>query len=186
MKKEITLKDRRVTYTLRKSKRAYRMRLAVYCNGSVVVTAPHNLRKGMIERFIKEKAEWLCSKINYFKQFKGNSLFEYNHEDYLKYKNEAYNLICKRVEYFNNAYGYKFNKINIKNQRTRWGSCSKKGNLNFNYKIFFLPERIRDYIIVHELCHLKEFNHSYKFWDLVKKTYPDYRDIKYELIKYSI
>ena len=89
----------------------------------------------------------------------------------------------ERVEYFNKIYNFSFNKILIKNQKTRWGSCSNKGNLNFNYKILFLPEALRDYIIVHELCHLKEFNHSKNFWKLISRAIPDYSEIKNELRK---
>jgi hypothetical protein len=63
----------------------------------------------------------------------------------------------------------------------RWGSCSKKGNLNFNYKIALLPQRHSDYVIVHELCHLREFNHSKKFWDLVEQAVPNHRALRTEL-----
>ena len=89
----------------------------------------------------------------------------------------------KKVLKFNKIYKFKYNKINIKNQKTRWGSCSVKGNLNFNYKIALLPEKLAEYIVVHELCHLGEFNHSYKFWKLVEKTIPDYLEIKEDLKK---
>ena len=80
----------------------------------------------------------------------------------------------------------RFNKINIKNQKTRWGSCSKKGNLNFNYKIALLPQHLADYIIVHELCHLGEFNHSRSFWNLVAKVFPEYLGIRNELRRSGI
>ena len=101
----------------------------------------------------------------------------------LKYKEEAYNLAESRINYFTKIYKFKYNKINIKNQKTRWGSCSKKGNLNFNYKIALLPSLISDYLIAHELCHLKELNHSKRFWKLVEKTIPNYRSIRGELKK---
>ena len=107
-------------------------------------------------------------------------------KDYIKYKEQALALAQKRIEHFNKVYGFKVNKVNIKNQKTRWGSCSKKGNLNFNYKIVLIGERQADYIIVHELCHLKEFNHKQKFWNLVVKTMPDYLAIRRELKKNRI
>jgi hypothetical protein len=104
-------------------------------------------------------------------------------KDYNNHKDQALVLVKKKLEHFNQFYGFKFNRISIKNQKTRWGSCSKKGNLNFNYKIFLLPEKLADYIIVHELCHLQEFNHSQKFWNLVGVTTPDYLSLRNELKK---
>lgn len=186
MKKQIALQNKKVTYTLRKSRRARRMRLAVYCDGTIVVTTPFDLKETVAEKFIREKTDWLFSKIAFFKQFKGQAIARYSKEDYLKYKGQAHGLALERVEYFNKIYKFKYNKINIKNQKTRWGSCSQKGNLNFNYKIALLPERLSDYIIVHELCHLKEFNHSRKFWSQVEKAIPDYLQIRSELKKSGV
>ncbi|MCK5285745.1 MAG: M48 family metallopeptidase [Candidatus Pacebacteria bacterium] len=183
MKKDITLKNKKISYTLKKSTRARRMRLAVYCDGSIVVTTPLGLRGNIVEKFLTEKTQWLFTKLNFFKQFEGKAITKYSHEDYLKFKKEACILAENRISYFNKTYKLKYNKISIKNQKTRWGSCSKKGNLNFNYKIALLPEKISDYIIVHELCHLKEFNHSKKFWNLVAKAIPDYLEIKKDLKK---
>ena len=87
----------------------------------------------------------------------------------------------ERVEYFAGRHQFTFNRITIRSQETRWGSCSKKGNLNFNYRIALLPPRVADYIIVHELCHLKEFNHSWDFWKQVEDILPDYADTRREL-----
>lgn len=100
---------------------------------------------------------------------------------YLKHKEEAFNLISARIDYYNNIFGFDFNRISIRNQKTRWGSCSSKKNLNFNYRILFLPQRIADYIIIHELFHLKEMNHSRRFWNLVAGVVPDYMSIRKEL-----
>ena len=103
---------------------------------------------------------------------------------YLKYKEFARRLVNERIEYFNSVYGFKVGRVAIRNQKTRWGSCSKRGNLNFNYKIVLLPSHLADYIIVHEICHLGEFNHSKRFWSLVAKTVPDYLKVRKELKKY--
>jgi len=86
----------------------------------------------------------------------------------------------------NRFYGFKIGSVAIRNQKTRWGSCSGKGNLNFNYKVMFLPKEFADYIIVHEICHIKEMNHSIDFWNLVGISIPDYRRIRRELKKYKI
>jgi len=96
----------------------------------------------------------------------------------MAYKLRALEIARQRIAYFNAFYQFPVNKITVRNQKTRWGSCSKKGNLNFNYKIALLPQSLSDYIIVHELCHLKEFNHSKNFWNLVAKTIPNYKHIK--------
>ena len=92
------------------------------------------------------------------------------------YKELARDIIAKRVAYFNERYGFSFGRIAIKNQKRCWGSCSAKKNLNFNYKVIFLPEPLMDYVIVHELCHLKELNHGSQFWNLVGEAVPDYKE----------
>jgi predicted metal-dependent hydrolase len=172
---------RKLSYSVRKSKRARRMRLAVYCDGSVVVTTPFDLQENSAEKFIRDKINWIFSKIDYFKKFKYINISRHGRRDYSENKEKALCLVKERIAYFSQQGGYKYNKINIKNQKTRWGSCSRKGNLNFNYKIVFLEEKIRDYIIIHELCHLKEFNHSGNFWNLVSEIIPNYRQIRKEL-----
>lgn len=157
------------------------MRLAVYCDTRVVVTVPYGIALGTVEKFVNEKKEWIEEKIAYFKRFKNKPITKTSAADFLKYKDEALALVTERVNHFNQFYGFSFKRINIKNQKTRWGSCSAKGNLNFNYKILFLPEAVRDYVVVHELCHRKEFNHSRKFWNLVGQAIPDFQDIKNSL-----
>jgi len=181
MKKHIELHKRKVPYTLKVSNRAKRLRLAVYCDGAFVVTAPRNINPNIIEKFIIQRSQWVLDKIDYFNTFSNKFKTKNTKADYLKYKEEAQKLAEEKIIKFNKIYKYKFNKINIKNQKTRWGSCSRKGNLNFNYKIFLLPDRLTEYIIIHELCHLGEFNHSRKFWNLVSKSLPDYLEIKNEL-----
>ncbi len=102
-------------------------------------------------------------------------------KEYLLHKETARKLVHERLKYFNQFYGFKYNKVSIRNQKTRWGSCSKSGNLNFSYKLVLLPPHLSDYIIIHELCHLKEFNHSQAFWDLVAQQAPDYKKAINEL-----
>ena len=94
--------------------------------------------------------------------------------------------VSKRASYFAAAYGLSYKKISIKRQKTRWGSCSRAGNLSFNYWITFLPSRLLDYVVVHEICHLKEFNHSRKFWTLLAETFPDYAVLKKQLRTYRL
>lgn len=104
-----------------------------------------------------------------------------NRKQYLKLKEDARVLAHARVGYYNAFYGFNVGKIFIKNHKSRWASCSERGNLNFNYKIVLLPDALADYLVVHELCHLAEFNHSPKFWALVAQCCPNYRELKKEL-----
>jgi len=100
---------------------------------------------------------------------------------YLAHKELTRSLVHCRLEYFNQHYNLPYKRVAIKNQRRCWGSCSSLKNLNFNYKIYFLPPHLRDYIIVHELCHLVELNHGQKFWDLVAQQIPEYQNCVAEL-----
>ena len=99
----------------------------------------------------------------------------------IRKREHARQLVENRLSYINKIYKFKINRVAIKNQKTRCGSCSSKGNLKFNYKIIYLKPALADYLIVHELCHLGQMNHSKKFWALVEKTVPDYRRINKEL-----
>lgn len=93
---------------------------------------------------------------------------------YNEHKERARILIHERLTYWNTFYNCAYNKVAIRNQSTRWGSCSMKKNLNFNYRIALLPQELMDYVIVHELCHLIEFNHSPAFWACMARALPDH------------
>lgn len=93
---------------------------------------------------------------------------------YVTHKEAARSVINDRLLYWNQWYGYSWQRVAIRNQRRCWGSCSSKKNLNFSYKLQFLPPCLHDYVVVHELCHLEELNHGEQFWALVEKTIPDY------------
>jgi len=162
------------------------MKITIRCDGDCIVSAPRWINNSSIERFIFEKSKWIVEKIEAFKKSgigKNRLLHKRSKIEYKQNKKQALDLIKEKLENFNAFYDFSYGRISIRNQRTRWGSCSKKGNLNFNYKIIFLPEKLADYIVVHELCHIREFNHSRRFWDLVAKTFPDYREIVRELRK---
>lgn len=170
-----------IAYKIRRSRRAQRLRLAVFCDGNIVVTSPHHVSQSIIEDFISAKKKWILEKLQFYKNIDTTSIRPFSKKDYIINKDKALLLVKSRVELYNKIYNFSFKNIVIRNQKTRWGSCSKKGNLNFNYKIMFLPQKYQDYIIVHEICHLKEFNHSRNFWALVSRALPNYLEIRKEL-----
>lgn len=90
-------------------------------------------------------------------------------------------VVHARLAFFNTFYQLPVRKVFIKSLKSRWGSCSERGNLNFNYLVVFLPPNLQDYLIVHELCHLREFNHSPAFWAEVAKTIPNFRERRAQL-----
>ncbi|MEI8343953.1 MAG: M48 family metallopeptidase [Candidatus Moraniibacteriota bacterium] len=180
--KKVTLGSEKIEYTVRKHRTAKRLKLAIYCDGNCVVTLPWRMGFLSADEFIRKNAEWVLEKMKAMKKIGRNSLFaRHDHVEYLKLKEHAREMVAKRLDKFNAIYGFKYKGVAIRNQKTRWGSCSSKGNLNFNYKILLLPQRHADYIIVHELCHLKEFNHSKRFWNLVAQTIPEYEKIVEQL-----
>ncbi|HEX4799404.1 MAG TPA: M48 family metallopeptidase, partial [Candidatus Paceibacterota bacterium] len=105
----------------------------------------------------------------------------HHHAHYLQHKERAREFVHERLVFWNTHYGFSYGKVAIRNQSSRWGSCSSKHNLNFNYRIIFLSPELADYIIVHELCHLEVFSHAPHFWDLVARTIPEYLYLKKQL-----
>lgn len=100
---------------------------------------------------------------------------------YLAHKEAAREVITQRLVYWNQFYGFSYNRVAIRNQRRCWGSCTSLRNLNFSYRILFLPSHLQDYIVVHELCHLQELNHGSNFWMLVAQQIPEYKSHIQEL-----
>jgi predicted metal-dependent hydrolase len=102
------------------------------------------------------------------------------------YRKNAREIIISRVTYFRKRIGVEYGEVRIKTLRSRWGSCSHQGNLNFNWKLILAPIHMIDYVVVHELCHLIHQNHSHRFWDEVKKHLPDYKDRRKWLMNYGL
>ncbi len=106
-----------------------------------------------------------------------------NRKHYARHKEAARAWVAARLMYYNAHYQLPVRKVFIKNTKSRWGSCSSRGNLNFSYKLLFLPPAVADYIVVHELCHLAHFNHGPAFWALVAQACPRHRALRAQLRK---
>lgn len=145
----------------------------------VIVRAPKRASNREIMKFVEQKQDWIAKhlaqmQIRYEEVWRRKEEL-FTDDDIRKMKDEAKKIIPDRVKYYADIMGVTFGKITIKNQKTRWGSCSSKGNLNFNCMLMLTPERVRDYVVIHELCHLRQMNHSKLFWAEVEKVMPDYK-----------
>lgn len=145
----------------------------------VVVRAPARMPVREINAFVQEKDDWIhaylqqmAEKKRLREQYRKQALSK---EELQELATQAMKLIPQKVHYYAQIIGVTYGRITIRNQRTRWGSCSGKGNLNFNCLLLLMPEEVLDYVVVHELCHRKEMNHSARFWEEVEKILPDYR-----------
>ena len=172
-----------ISYTLKKSRRAKYMRLTVRPGGIVVLTAPESLSSVAIEKFIAQYSDWAGRAIE---KMRFRKALPSGKGEYRARREAARTLVHARLSYWNSFYSLNYNRVAIKDTKSLWGSCSRKGNLNFSYKIIHLPQELQDYIIVHELCHLKEPNHSRAFWALVAKTQPNFLGLRRELRRYIL
>jgi len=184
MNRKINIDNKEIEYKIKISKRARRLSLKIYLDNKIVVTLPKTSNEKIVEKFLKENSKWLIKKIDYFNDYKKkNKLIVIKKNSYLKQKENAFKLVNEIIEKYNENKEFKLKNIKIKDQKTIWGSCTSRNNININYKIIYLPIKMVEYIIVHELCHLKEMNHSKNFWKLVEIKLPDYYKIRKKLKK---
>lgn len=164
--------------------RSNRKTVAIQVNSdlSVTVRAPRSASEKDIEEILKKKEAWISKHIEKIKKTKerleAESTEKLTREKVIALAEEALKVIPERVEYFAKVIGVTYGKITIRNQKTRWGSCSSKGNLNFNCLLMLAPPEVLDYVVVHELCHRKQMNHSKAFWLEVEKVLPNYKEVR--------
>ena len=174
-------------FLLKRKHKLKSLRITVNSAAAVVVHAPLTLPFSKINDFINKKAAWIRKQQEFFllhaKKLDTGAVARPNYESC---KNRARKLVMERLKFLNENLGFEYNRISIKNQRSKWGSCSSAGNLNFNYRILFLPIDLVDYLIVHELCHTRQLNHSRDFWRLVYSILPDAKQRTRELKKYTL
>jgi predicted metal-dependent hydrolase len=138
------------------------------------------------ENFVRSRANWVEEKLRHLQSLPPSPLSQYTPEHYRQHKASARKILTEKLALFATRYGFTYRSIAIRNQKTCWGSCSRNRIISLNYKIIFLPEAIQDYILIHELCHLKEMNHSVRFWALVERIMPDYQARRVALRKVGL
>ena len=164
--------------------RSNRKTVAIQVNSdlSVTVRAPYSASEKDIEEILKKKEAWISRHIEKIKKtkerFESEPTEKLTREKVIALAEEALKVIPERVEYFAKVIGVTYGKITVRNQKTRWGSCSSKGNLNFNCLLMLAPPEVLDYVVVHELCHRKQMNHSKAFWLEVEKVLPNYKEVR--------
>lgn len=140
--------------------------------GEVIVRCPNRMRVEEVRKFVESKREWIEKHLSKWETVQAQPPI--TREELHELGDRALRVIPERVAHFAPKVGVTYGGITIRNQRTRWGSCSSKGNLNFNCLLMLVPEQVLDYVVVHELCHRKHMNHSPQFWAEVKRVMPDY------------
>lgn len=159
-------------------------------DGSVILRAPKRCPWSFIEKFLYEKAEWVEHQRDIMaqreRQAKASGKQPLTEKEIKKLKEDARIYFYETANRFAPQMGVDFGRITIREQKTRWGSCSSQGNLNFNWRLMLAPEPVREYVVVHELAHRKEMNHSKAFYREVKKVMPDYEKRRKWLKNYGI
>ena len=157
--------------------------LQVRHNGQVIVRAPYSTSLAEIEAFIRKNAGWLKKHMDMVEREQekeaASPVQPLKMDEIRTLADRALKVIPERVKYYAPLVGVTYGRITIRNQRSRWGSCSAKGNLNFNCLLMLAPEGVVDAVVVHELCHRLEMNHSKRFYENVFRVFPEYR--KYDL-----
>lgn len=150
--------------------------LEITRDGQLKVRAPYKVSRKEIQNFVKSKESWVFKHLKRIEETKAEQPEPLSSEEIEKLVQKALQVLPEKVEHYARIIGVTYGRITIRNQKTRWGSCSSKGNLNFNCQLMRLPEELQDYVVVHELCHRKEMNHSSDFWKEVEYIMPDYQE----------
>ncbi len=145
-------------------------------DGIVYIKAPRGTSEAAIRDFVKKHEKWIDSHLEKLERKKKEygDVEKLSEEEVRELADKACKVIPERVKYYAGLIGVSYGRITIRNQKTRWGSCSSRGNLNFNCLLMLTPPEVIDSVIVHELCHRKEMNHSKRFYDEVLRVFPEY------------
>ena len=152
--------------------------LQITAEGHLLVRAPWLLSDKSIREFVDSKSNWI-EKNRKRVMAQPDPLTP---QQLSELKAKAAEVFARRVAYYAPQIGVTYGRITIRAQKTRWGSCSGKGNLNFNCRLLLAPPEVLDYVVIHELCHRKEMNHSPQFWALVEQFCPEYKTLRRNLL----
>lgn len=144
--------------------------------GNLEIRAPLGMPKGEIEAFLKEKAQWIeTHRAKVLAEYAQGQEAPLGEEEILTLAEQMRQRLPEKLNRHAASMGVTFGRVTIRCQQTRWGSCSSRGNLNFNCLLMLAPEEVLDYVVVHELAHRKQMNHSALFWQEVARECPNYK-----------
>lgn len=149
--------------------------IQITADGEIVARAPRFMSEKEIIRFAEKHGEWIEKNLAKILADRENAEPAFSDDELRSLIKKARLVIPEKVAYYSECMGVSWGKISIRHQSTIWGSCSIKGNLSFNCLLMLMPESVLDYVIVHELAHRIQMNHSKVFWAEVEKVIPDYR-----------
>ena len=149
-------------------------------DGRVIIRAPYGVSQRELDRVLDEKKAWIEKHLQELKEHKEQqrNVMQLSMQEIKELADKALAYIPERVKHYAPIVGVDYSRITIRNQKTKWGSCSGKGGLNFNCLLMLTPPEVIDYVVVHELCHRKEMNHSKAFWNEVERILPEYKVAK--------
>ncbi len=142
--------------------------------GELLVRAPLAMSDHEIERFLRQKRYWIY-KQGVRAREEARSRVQFTEAEEKAYREQARRKLSERTDHYKRILGVEYGRIRIGDQKTRWGSCSSRKTISYNWRLIRMPEEIQDYVVVHELCHLLHMDHSGAFWDTVAGVLPDYR-----------
>lgn len=175
----------RIPYLLKRSQRARRLRLTMQPEGILVVTVPSKVPVEQIGALVAPYSTWILRHYLRQRSKPRHSLPAMGDlSAYKEHKAAAHAFVDQYLEMLRDKEALPPHRIQIKNHQSRWGSCSRRGGLNFNYRIVLLPFELAEYIIIHEVCHLFELNHSVRFWNHVARFLPDHEKRRTQLRSY--
>ncbi len=166
----------KIEYIIKKSRRRT-ISVQISSDCRLIIKAPLFATTSEVESFLKEKRDWIKKQLERTRAQSqlASSLGILSEKEIRKLKRDAKKIIPQRVEHYAKLSGITYNRIFIRLQKSRWGSCSAEGNLNFNALLALMPLEVLDSVVVHELCHRRHMNHSNAFYDEVLKIFPDYK-----------
>ena len=166
-------------YTIIRSNRRS-LSITIDPDANLIVRAPRRMSDKTIAAFVASKRYWIEKHMEKVRNraAKREEVPEFTEEERKALTKKARKMILEKVAYYAPIVGVTYGRIAIRKQRTVWGSCSAKGNLNFNYLLAMMPDEVVDYVVVHELCHRKEMNHSPRFWAEVEKVIPNHKALR--------